>query len=146
MSSGSLLLRLLLCLSLLLNSVASAAVGTRMLAAHSQVLAAAGPARHVMPAAMAGAASMPPCHRHDAPALAPAAHPGAPACAATVDHRQAMPDCCKAGTCDGACSLTPVALNHPSLLPAPGHAVVLPALASPRPDPTARPAIRPPIG
>jgi len=101
------LLRALLCLVLLLNGTAYAHAATRM--------------------AMSGMAAMeqahddaPPCHEGmdmampmDEQATDPSAHP---------DGDAGLPDCCKAGSCDGFCTQHAPALAWPSSLPAQRYA------------------------
>jgi hypothetical protein len=100
------LLRALLCLVLLLNGTAYAHAATRM--------------------AMGGMAAMeqahddePPCHegmdmamQMDEAAPPPAGHP---------DGDAGLPDCCKAGSCDGFCTQHAPALAWPASLPVTGY-------------------------
>ena len=100
------LLRALLCLVLLLNGTAYAHAATRM--------------------AMGGTAAMeqahddaPPCHESmdmamqmDEEGANPAGHP---------DGDAGLPDCCKAGSCDGFCAQHAPALAWPASLPAPRY-------------------------
>lgn len=137
MSMGSLLLRLLLCLSLLVNGVASAAAMPRM--------EAAVPAAQAM-AASGSSASGTHCHQ-DGPMAMP--HEGAKMLAHMHGKAQGhpMPDCCKSGACDCACtqlaqvfSVTPLIV---SLVP---QATVLPPPEPQRAAPALPHLIRPPIG
>lgn len=100
------LLRALLCLVLLLNGTAYAHAATRM--------------------AMGGMAAMeqahddaPPCHEGmdmamlvDEAGPQPAGHP---------DGDAGLPDCCKAGSCDGFCAQHAPALAWPASWPVPGY-------------------------
>ena len=106
MSRFAPLLRALLCLVLLLNGTAYAHAATRM--------------------AMGGMAAMeqahddaPPCHegmdmamQMDEAAPPPAGHP---------DGDAGLPDCCKAGSCDGFCTQHAPALAWPASLPVTGY-------------------------
>ena len=90
------LLRALLCLALLLNGTAYAQASTRM--AMGNMGAAAQSDHH----------DMPPCHENMDMDVA-IDDPGAP----KADHHDdaGLPDCCKAGSCDGFCAQHAPALS-----------------------------------
>ncbi|GAB3359079.1 CopL family metal-binding regulatory protein [Lysobacter tyrosinilyticus] len=147
MSIGSLLLRALLSLCLVLNGVAGAAASV-----HMQLPMQAPVQMHQMhevaPASAVASDDNMPCHGHHMASTAKLEVTTAPAPAPTESKSKHTPDCCKSGTCRCACvhiaqvgvptlHLPPAALDHDrSVRPlALGHAT--PALPHP---------IRPPIG
>lgn len=100
------LLRALLCLALLLNGTAYAHAATRM--AMGDMGAAAQSGHH----------DMPPCHESMDMDMA-MDDPGA----AKADHHDdaGLPDCCKAGNCDGFCAQHAPALSWLTALGAPRY-------------------------
>jgi len=102
------LLRALLCLALLLNGTAYAHAATRM--AMGDMGAASQSGHH----------DMPPCHESmDMDMDMAMDDPGA----AKADHHDdaGLPDCCKAGNCDGFCAQHAPALNWLTALGAPRY-------------------------
>ncbi len=100
------LLRALLCLALLLNGTAYAHAATRM--AMGDMGAASQSGHH----------DMPPCHENMDMDMA-MDDPGA----AKADHRDdaGLPDCCKAGNCDGFCAQLAPALAWLAVLGTPRY-------------------------
>lgn len=109
MSRVAALLRALLCLALLLNGTAYAHATTRM--AMGDMAAAA----------QSGHDDMPPCHENmDMDMGMAMGHSGT----STADHHDddaGLPDCCKAGNCDGFCAQHAPALTWLAPLGAPRY-------------------------
>jgi len=152
----SLLLRVILCISLIANGAGVAQASARMQFEHAAHAAVIPMQATAVPVAAADASSVPPCHRHavTAPAVpsAPAVHavahvepgkamPGAPS------GKKSDPDCCKGKTCTCACAHASCATTV-SLFThvVPTHDVRVPALAVDHPQPRLPHLIRPPIG
>ncbi|MBS0576409.1 MAG: CopL family metal-binding regulatory protein [Proteobacteria bacterium] len=136
MSLSSILLRLLLCLSLLVNGVASAVAMPSM--------EAVAPDAHAM--AAASSASATPCHEQGQAAIP---HQGVKMLAHMhgKPQRQPKPDCCKSGACDCACTqLAQVFSVAPLVASVIPQATVLPPPEPQRAAPALPHLIRPPIG
>lgn len=155
MSLFSLLLRIVLCVSLIANGAGYAQASARMQFEHAAHAAAAPVVVTPAPVAVEDT-SVPPCHRHAAKAAAPAPHAGhAMAASDTASKtppaapvgKKPGPDCCKGKTCNCACAhaycATMVAFaTHPVAV----GDVRVRALAIDHPQPRLPHLIRPPIG
>lgn len=135
-----LLLRVLLSLSLILNSSGYAMASAHMSVGHQDSVSATG-----QPAADPADSAQPPCHQHDEAAEQA---PGIPPDTAAVDSDSPSPDCCKSGACRCAC------VQHvPATIPvhalgeaAMEHAAIVLPLTLGHAAPALPDLIRPPIG
>jgi hypothetical protein len=154
----SLLLRVVLCVSLIANGAGYAQASARMQfdhAAHAAPVVAA----QAQTVASADEADVPPCHRNVAKttpvASMHAGHemaqadvsPAGKATPATPAGKKPGPDCCKGKTCNCACAhayCATVVAFATSIVPE--HDARVPALAVDHPQPRLAHLIRPPIG
>jgi hypothetical protein len=141
MPIGPLLLRVLLCLCLVLNGVASAAASAQMPTSMHATAATPQPA-------IATASDDMPCHGHH-DAMASMAKQHAPASEGPAPSKpKHSPDCCKSGACRCACvhiaQVGVPALQIPAV--ALDHARSVRTLALGHPAPALPHPIRPPIG
>lgn len=97
MSASSILLRVLLCLTLALNSMATAAMSVRM----SEPMAATSKMQAVASQEPATEAS--PCHGHDGKAMGPTPDKPVAAHQKTASGGDTKSDCCKSASCQCAC-------------------------------------------
>lgn len=162
MTLFSLLLRVVLCVSLIANGAGYAQASARMQfehAAHAAPMAPMAPV-HAAPApAVVEEAGVPPCHRHGATASpAPSMHAGhavaqvdasptSKAAPGSPVGKKSAPDCCKGKTCNCACAHAYCAATVAFVTAiVPEHDARVPALAIDHPQPRLPHLIRPPIG
>lgn len=153
MNIFSLLLRVVLCISLVANGASYAQASVRMQFEHAAHVAEAAPATTT---ASALASDVPPCHHHRAQAIsASASHgskalahadPSKPSPAAPLGKKSGA-DCCKGKTCNCACAYASCVATTSFATPVvPAHDVRVAALAADHPQPRLPHLIRPPIG
>jgi hypothetical protein len=152
----SLLLRVVLCVSLIANGAGVAQASARMQFEHAGHVAAAAVQAAPATTATVDASTIPPCHRHAAQATqAPSAHAVHAVAQVEPDNavtpvpagKKSGDDCCKGKTCTCACAHASCATTV-SLFThvVPTHDVRVPALAVDHPQPRLPHLIRPPIG
>jgi len=146
MSFWSILLRLLLGLSLVLNGVTSAAAAIHLPAGHADMRATAMETAKVSP----GVAGEMPCHPPSDGGVA-VPHQGSPAAIVDVSFASSghpVPDCCEAGTCRCACVHVAQAIPPDWNLGSPAihHARSARPLTLAHAAPALPHLIRPPIG
>lgn len=157
MNVFSLLLRVLLCVSLVANGAGYAQASTRMQFEHAAHASNATPAQSSP--VMVEDGDLPPCHRHAANAsiadAAAAGHAGhlvanaerAKTPAAAPGDTQPGPDCCKGTSCDCACAhayCPSIIALVPQVVPGQSDRVAV--LSIDHPQPRLPQQIRPPIG
>ena len=159
MTLFSLLLRVVLCVSLIANGAGYAQASARMQFEHAAHAASVAPVQTAPAPVAVEEAGVPPCHRHGVKAQAvsapPSAHPGhALATAAETKPTPSTPmgkksgaDCCKGKTCNCACAHAFCAATIAFVTSiVPEHDGRVPALAVDHPQPRLPHLIRPPIG
>ena len=115
MSASSILLRVLLCLTLALNSMATAAMSVRM------AKSVAATANMQVATSQESATGASPCHGHDGKAMAPTSDKSVATDQKAATGDDTKSDCCKSASCQCACLHGVQAVMTASLRVVPTH-------------------------